>query len=190
MRVLPLKVIEISEENDDLVEKDDAVRHMCDEAHLQSHETWLVERLKTSVRNGRDLSKKAKEWYPHLLFCKDAEAQLKGLAGGTPQFRRVIARLFEIENYCQQWHEGGFEANAIPNASNESDSTMNQYGHLREFVCPDGVKRSFGFHLKGLPGHWRIHIWPDVEGIFCDSSDSPRKILIGYIGNHLPISTG
>jgi hypothetical protein len=188
--LLDIKIMEMVEDEADLVEYDETVRHMCEESHLQSHEKWIAERLKTIVRNGKELLKKAQEWYPNLLFCKDAEAQLKQLPGNTPEFRRIITRLFELERYCQQWEHGGFEVNAIPNASNESDSTMQQYGRLRMFICPDGQSRSFGFHLKGIPGHWRIHIWPDVEGVFRESSDSRRKILIGYIGRHLPTSTG
>ena len=67
---------------------------------------------------------------------------------------------------------------------------MQQYGHLRIFVCPDGEKRTFDYHLKGLPDYWRIHIWPDEQGIFREANDPARKILIGYIGKHLLTATG
>lgn len=183
---LRLEITELTEDAE-LVKIEDSVHHMCDETHLHSHSIWISQRLQTSVRNGKALLRKAGDWYPHLIFCKDAQTQLKQLAGGTPHFRRIISRLFELETYCQQWLDGGFDGSKIPNSSFESDSTMGRYGHLRNFVCPDGQTRAFAFHLKGLPGQWRIHIWPDEEGVFNETGDSSRKILIGYIGKHLPI---
>lgn len=187
---LSLAIIEIADDSDELSSRTDIVRHMSTEAHLLAHEGWILDRLKTSAPNGKALLKKAKEWYPHLMFCKEAETQVKQLSGGTPLFRRIIGRLFELEDYCQQWLDGGFSRQSIPNSSGESDSTMQQYGHLRVFMCPDGEKRTFDYHLKGLPDHWRIHIWPDEEGIFRDNNDEAQKILIGYIGKHLTTATG
>ena len=67
---------------------------------------------------------------------------------------------------------------------------MQEYGRLREFTCPDGQKRSFAYHLKGMPGHWRIHIWADVAADFGKMEDASKKILVGHIGPHLPTATG
>lgn len=187
---LALAITEIEEDNGALSSKTGVVLHMSEEQHLTAHIGWILERLKTSVPNGKALSKKTKVWYPHLVFCKDVEAQLKQLAGGTPLFRRIINRLFELENYCREWSDGSFIVQKLPNSSTESESTMQQYGHLRVFVCPDGEKRTFDYHLKGLPDHWRIHIWPDEQGIFREANDPARKILIGYIGKHLLTATG
>ncbi len=188
--LLALQITEIQEENGEWLEKSESVRHISNAAHLPGHADWIAARLRTSAPNGRVLLRKVKEWYPHLIFCKDAEIQLRQLAGGTPQFRRIVTRLFELEAYCQHWQSGGFEGHKIPNSSWESDSTMQQYGRSREFVCPDGQRRSFAYHLKGLPGHWRIHIWADVDAVFGKLEDADGKILVGYLGPHLPTATG
>lgn len=187
---LPLVIMEIEEESESFSSRTDVVRHMSEEQHLTAHAAWVIERLKTSVPNGKALLKKTREWYPHLVFCKEAEDQLKQLAGGTPLFRRIISRLFELEHFCQDWLDGAFVGQNIPHSSTESDSTMQRYGNLRVFMCPDGERRTFDYHLKGLPDHWRIHIWPDEQGLFRDANDMTHKILIGYIGRHLLTASG
>lgn len=76
-----------------------------------------------------------------------------------------------------RWRKGGFDYHQLHPASGEGKATMDRYGDERNFLCPDGQKRTFEWHLKGLPNAWRIHIWADSHS---------RKILIGYVGRHLP----
>lgn len=175
---LPISLFEIVEEAPDGRESDHDLRHISTITHLPHHQHWIDERRRTSVRNGRDLWNKTKQWYPHLIFCDNAKKQILALRTGTRQLRRVVERLFELERYCtNSWVSGGFDGSKISNSSGESKLTLAQYGQQREFICPDGRKRLFEWHLKGIPDAWRIHIWPDEE---------THTILVGYIGEHLP----
>lgn len=162
------------------------LEHAATENHITSHQAWIEKHLKFRVGNGRDLENKLAIWYPHLIFCESAKRQIRNLKKGMPQLHRVITRLFELENYCKSWDEqDGFEISKIPNSSGESLSTMQHYGNDRRFNCPDGTARIFEYHLKDLPNVWRIHIWPDENAIYGKAEDGRRKVLVGYIGEHL-----
>lgn len=185
--ILPLIINELPEDADDFVLSETDIQHVTRTDHLMSYQDWIVERLKFSVGNGSVLSNRVKDWYPHLIFCDSAKKQIKALHGGM-LLQRIVDRLFDLENYCKGWTTGGFNGTEIPNSSWESSQTMQQYGRDREFICPDGKPRIFEYHLKGLPG-WRIHIWADEQEEFGLAADSRRKILVGYIGQHLDTVT-
>jgi hypothetical protein len=55
-------------------------------------------------------------------------------------------------------------------------STLNMYSKERTIRCPDGEKRVFQWHLK--KGDTRIHFF---------DFPAAKRILVGYVGNHLPI---
>jgi hypothetical protein len=54
-----------------------------------------------------------------------------------------------------------------------------KYADSRTFECPDGIRRVFEKHCSLTPGAWRLYFlaFPEKEN---------GKILIGYIGPHLP----
>jgi hypothetical protein len=174
-----------------LVEQEVQVGHISQPDHLQQHKVWIAERLKSSVRNGRELLQKKATLYPHLVFCDEAEKQIKTLKANDVLFRKIVSRLLELEKYCQQWEPNtAFDGQQkIPNSSGESEATMQQYGSLRQFKCPDGEIRTFAYHLKENLYGWRIHIWPDEQGLFGLAADQHRRILVGYVGVHLKTST-
>jgi hypothetical protein len=88
----------------------------------------------------------------------------------------VKDRLRKLQQYAESWTEGSFSSNKLHcSASPESEATLKQYSKERTFLCPDEKKRMFSWHVR-LPLGWRIHFYPE----------QPRKILIGYIGEHLP----
>lgn len=183
---LPLTVFQMDEESSEIEVEETEVHHFSQIVHLQAHEMWLQQRLLRGVSNGKELLRQARKWYPHLIFCENAERQIKQLRAGAFVLRRIINRLFELERYCQSWDTGSFDGSKIPNSSGESNPTMEQFGKERQFRCPDGETRIFEYHLKALPNAWRIHIYPDNDQIFPLADDGRKKILIGYVGKHLP----
>ena len=70
-----------------------------------------------------------------------------------------------------------FHFHKVRSASAESLATIDTFGNRRRFVRPDGRHRTFEWHLKGIPNGWRIHILAD---------EAERKVMIGYVGKHLP----
>lgn len=155
------------------------VKHASRVQHVSTHSSWIKERLKNSVRNGRDLRQKANQWFPNLIFCDSASKQLNTIQSGSIQLQRIVEKLSELEKFCTNWESGSFNGASLHHYSGESDTVLNNPSlrRHREIICPDGEKRLFDLHLKGLPGAWRIHFCPDEQN---------RKIFVGHIGAHLP----
>lgn len=154
------------------------VVHASDVAHVQEHDQWIKARLQTGVHDGEDLWNRKNTLLPSLSFCENTGKQMQRLQKGDPMVRPLVRRLFELENYCKGWSSGPFVAESLPSkASPESQATLQQFGKERTFLCPDGQERIFSWHIRLTPGAWRIHFFPEPE---------TRKIIIGYIGPHLP----
>jgi hypothetical protein len=176
--LINLNCLELHPETNELLEERVTIKHASRALHITDHhKVWIAERVHASVRDGQSLWEKVTLWFPNLVFCDNARRQVQALQNNSLPLPRIVERLFELERYCRNWTEGGFDGAQLRNASPESHQTLNQFGQQRELVCPDGRIRLFNWHLKGLPNAWRIHIWPDEKN---------RKILIGYIGRHLP----
>jgi hypothetical protein len=157
------------------------VKHSCSPEHVTAHQDWIAKRLQTGVRDGVDLWKRRFSLFPSLSFCDSVASSIEGIGSGSPMLRQVIKRLFELEAYCRDWQEGGFEPEKIPcKVSPESQTTLNQYGQERTFLCPDDVERLFSWHMRLTPGAWRLHFFPDT---------STHTIIVGYIGAHLPTAS-
>lgn len=165
-------------EDADLITENVLVFHASHPDHERSHDTWIQKRLQTSVRDGTDMWDRRVSLFPALIFCDSVCRQVQGLQARDPMLRAVVKRLLEMETYCKDWNEGPFNPDDLPSkASTESVSTLQQYGAERTFRCPDGEERVFSWHVRLTPGAWRIHFFPKTE---------ERKIIIGYIGSHLP----
>jgi hypothetical protein len=121
------------------------------------------------------------ELFPHLQFCSSVEAQLQAVLHGSVMLKPTLDRLFLLEQFCQQWVDGPFNSQKVGCRVNpESEATLNKYERERIFCCPDGEYRRFEWHIKLTPHAWRIHFFP---------LEDKRQLIIGYIGQHLPIST-
>jgi hypothetical protein len=108
------------------------------------------------------------------------EGQLKkDVDGNAPRFKAVLRGLSELESYCANWAGGGFDIHAFQNASGESSATLNMYEAERTFMCPDGNYRVFSWHLKRAD-FTRIHFFDQPQ---------TRRIIVGYVGKHLPTAT-
>lgn len=172
---------EIDPESGELEEYRQRIPHVAKPHHVtDDHQAWIELRIRDGVSTGFDLLRVAKTRFPKMVFCDDARKQIEALTESSMHLPRVRERLFELGQQINAWEQGNFNYYKIHNASTESPSTIGKYGDRREFVCPDGQRRLFAWHLKGLPLKWRIHIYADPE---------ERQVLIGYVGRHLPTST-
>jgi len=154
------------------------IPHCCRPAQLDGHVEWLQQRDQILPEDGSELWVERSSFFPSLDFCESVEWQLTSLGANDPRFKSILRGLIDLERYCGFWKSGGFDIHQLSNASGESESTLSRYGDERTFRCPDGEDRLFEWHLKR--GEMRIHFFDfPVE----------RRILVGYAGSHLPISS-
>lgn len=167
--------------DDETIEEDEVVvKHASKDEHIINHFDWIRRRKKDSLKNGANLWERKEEFLPSLLFCESVSKRLNKLGSNSPHFNQIKKRLFELENYCANWKEGAFEHTKIPSrVTPESERTLQRYGQDRTFSCPDGIQRTFSWHARITPQEWRLYFFP---------LESSQKIIIGYIGPHLPIA--
>lgn len=122
------------------------------------------------------------ELFKRIVLCPCVETQIQAI-GGT-YLEQIIDRIRELDEYIvDYWNEGNFNYRDVNNKTAlnitpESHSTMNkrELANLRVFSLPDGRRECFELHIK--TGHLRFHFFPE-----------DFRIYIGYIGNHLRISS-
>lgn len=156
----------------DIEEEDVRVIHASRETHVDGG--WIRDRLQRDIQDGDGLWARRAELLPRLAFCDAVGPQVRSL--GTVMLPSVARRLFELDGFCRDWTEGGFDTSRLPNATPESESTLRQYGHERTFRDPDDLERTFSWHVRLTPNAWRVYFDP-VPGT--------RTMIIGYIGPHL-----
>lgn len=155
-----------------------SVPHGCRVLHLAAHEQWLTQVRVPAPESGAQIWDARATLFPSLDFIETVEHQMKALGGSGSRLRLALRGLSDLQTYCESWNGGGFDIHAIPNASGESASTLNMYSEERRFRCPDGEYRVFDWHVKR--NDLRIHFYPFPEH---------RRILVGYVGPHLRISS-
>jgi hypothetical protein len=154
------------------------VPHCCRPSQLEAHVEWLRQRDQVLPGNGSELWVDRSSLFPNLDFCESVEMQLEALGPNDPRFKAILRGFIDLERYCESWKSGGFDIHQLAHASGESESTLSMYSDERTFLCPDGEYRLFEWHLKR--GDMRIHFFDfPVE----------RRILVGYAGCHLRISS-
>lgn len=156
----------------DIEEEIIQINHASQLSHIEDHSEWIVKRLRQDIKDGIDLWKRRNELFPSLIFCESLLDRIQNL--NYVEFQPIIRRLFELENYCKEM-SGGFEPDKLYNARPETNATLNKYGDERTFICPDGIKRVFSWHVSALDA-WRIYFEPLPDN---------KKMVIGYIGRHL-----
>ncbi|MBW4631548.1 MAG: hypothetical protein KME30_06495 [Iphinoe sp. HA4291-MV1] len=161
---------EDGEVTDEIVE----ILHASCSDHVQEHANWIQKRIRTGVLDGLTLWNRRDELFPSLEFSDDVYKQVQNLGSGNPMLQQVVKRLFELEESCKSWTEGGFNMETLPcKVSPESDSRLKRLSKELTFKCPDGRERVFSLHVRMTPGAWRLHF--SVES-------GPGKIIIGYMG--------
>ena len=163
--------------NDDVETCALSVPHACRTSHLEAHEEWLQHKEPPPPSNGHELWDQRAFLFPSLDFCHSVKGQITALGGNQPRFKAILRGLSDLQKYCRDWNAANFDIHGLLNASGESQPTLQMYSEERTFLCPDGEHRVFEWHLKR--GDTRIH--------FFDFPAS-KRILVGYAGDHLPIS--
>ncbi|MCX5935598.1 MAG: hypothetical protein NTU99_12605 [Pseudanabaena sp. LacPavin_0818_WC45_MAG_42_6] len=167
---LDLDIISIDEDD-----KKITIVHASRKEHLLDHIDWFKNRIHSNI-NGEALWNQKDDLFPNLQFCDSVKSQLESLSIGNSMLEHVKDRLRKLQQYAESWKEESFNSQKLDcSASPESEATLKQYSKERTFLCPDRKKRIFSWHVR-LPLGWRIHFYPE----------QPSKILIGYIGEHLP----
>ncbi|MBL1175072.1 hypothetical protein [Pantanalinema sp. GBBB05] len=168
---LDLEIIRIDEE-DEII----PIVHASCKEHLNAHFEWFKARSRKEIYDGATLWNKQDELFPNLQFCDSVKEQLYHLHNGNIMLKPIEKKLFELQEYATSWIAGPFDPSKLACKANpESEATLNQYSQERTFICPDGEKRLFDWHVKLTPLAWRIHFYPS----------QPGQIIIGYIGRHL-----
>ena len=166
------------DENGNIIDERVEIIHASHSNHVQEHTDWIKSRIRTGVNDGSDLWSRKDELFSSLEFCEAVAKQLQGIRAGNIELQPVVKALFELENYSKNWKTGSFSLAGYPiEVSRESQPTLNKYRKQRTFRCLDGKDRLFDWHVKLRLCNWRIHFFPDV---------GPGKIIIGYVGLHLP----
>ncbi len=174
---LNLDVITI-DENEELIDEQIELCHISCRDHVQEHTDWIQNRIKIQIYDGVKLWKLKEELFPRLEFCDSVGKQLQNIKRGQLELKLVREALSQLDSCCQNWTSGSFSTEGYSlEISPESTVTLNQYSQERTFSCPDGQERLFEQHIKLRVCNWRIHFYPKEE---------PGKIIIGYIGRHLP----
>ena len=177
---IKLELIQI-DENRELIEESVEVIHATHKNHVIEHANWIKNRLQSERVNGMELWNRRDELFPSLVFCDAGNKQLRKLRSGEERLQLVLEILYQLENYAKNWKTGYFSLEGISiEVSGESEQTIKKYGKKRTFLCPDGEERLFDRHVKLKECNWRIHFFAEV------SKEGKRKVIIGYIGPHLP----
>jgi hypothetical protein len=176
--------IRISQIGDDEEIEDtfEEIPHTSRSDHIREHLVWIAKRLRegdqTQVRDGIDIWQHKADWFPSLYFCETVGEQMRTLLHANLMLMPIMKRLRELEDFCKAWYEGPFDHNKISSkATAESTATLEMYGSQRTFQCHDGETRLFSWHIRLTPGSWRLYFYPLPE---------EKKLIIGYIGPHLP----
>jgi hypothetical protein len=167
--------------NGDLVESPQTVRNVSEEDHWGHYRPWIESQVFRNFGNGVEVIRQAAEIMPHLDFCGKSIQQLTRMTGRERHFGWVVQSLVEANTVCSNWKEGAFPHELLPGpATGESDSVLNNHDlrNMRMFRRPNGEYDLFESHMKNHPENQRIHYLVD---------NTSRRVLIGYIGDHLPI---
>jgi hypothetical protein len=152
------------------------VRHVSHSNHMEIHKQWVKECLKINPKDGKELWIRRKEWFTRLDFCDRTEAQLVELP--RPMLPSVTELLVYLQSFCQNWTEGNFDPTKFPpkRIATETQITLQKFGAERTYKCPDGIERTFSWHVRLTPSTWRIYFEP---------RPATNHMIIGYIGPHL-----
>ena len=155
--LLTLNVDCISED-DQIEEKTVEVIHASHPSHVVEHAQWISERLRSDVQDGPDLWNRRDELFPSLAFCEMVGNQIQLLS--STMLSPVVRGLFNLEAYCRDWSEGGFDPTQLATkATMETQRTLDQYGKERNFLCPGGERRTFSWHIR-LDASWLASLFP------------------------------
>ena len=154
----------------------ESIHHAVSVIHVEQQTDWIRHRIQSSVADGRELWLNFADFFPCLMCCSDVETHIASLPSAS--LASITRGLFQLNNFCVGWQSGRFDPNRLEcSVSPESGSTLALFADERTFLCPDGQKRVFSWHVK--VGHWRIYF---------DPTPGPGRVFVGYVGKHLRTS--
>ena len=176
----PLSVIVRYLSHADDTESNETVCNFHCPAAVEQRRAWIASRQQQELPNGNAVIRLRAELLDQLDFADNTISQLEGLTGNERTFPFVLRHLFALNERARAWDGTTPFSEGYPfPCSEESQTTLAMYSEARTFVCPDGVRRVFSWHSKINFEKWRIH--------FIDEP-ATRRVLIGYIGKHLPLA--
>jgi hypothetical protein len=176
----PLSVVVRYLSQADDTASNEAVCNFHGPAAVEKRGPWITSRQQRELPDGNAVIRLRAELLEHLDLADDAVGQLERLTGKERTFPFVLRHLFALNERARAWDgTTPFSAGYPFPCSEESQTTLAMYGESRTFRCPDGVRRVFSWHSKINFEKWRIHFIDDP---------TTRRVLIGYIGKHLPLA--
>jgi hypothetical protein len=150
------------------------LKHASVTAHIDTHATWIRERVRMGAVDGRDLWDRRFQLFRGLEFCVSVKEQLAAIGASDVLFQPVYQRLRELDEFSLTWAQGPFDKDKIPTKTTpEHKQTLETSPEAFTFRCPDGLNRLFSMHVRATPGPWRIHFLPIGPG---------SRLIIGRIG--------
>lgn len=178
---LELQIHQLGDDGE-IIDVSERVPHASIPDHVQTHLPWITKQkhtnMQSDIHEGQDICRRREDLFPHIYFGADYEAQLRQLTPGHIMLRSVITRLYELENYCSSWLDGPFDPyQIVSKVTSESAITLEMYRKEHTFLDHCGSLHIFSWHVRLTPNEWRLYF---------DPLSSERKIVIGYVGKHLP----
>ena len=151
-----------------------SVRHASAPEHVRAHVPWFEEQARQTIDGAEDLWARRAELFPHLEWCKESEGQLCGFDSGSPHFRQIVFRLFELERAFAEWAGTPIHPDFVPSkCTPETPQTLEEEEADHTATRSSGEKRVFS---------WHVRFTPDAGRIFFDGDAGRRVGLIGYVG--------
>lgn len=169
----------IDEETGEITEGEVTISNVSCDENVDVFEKYYGENYCKSIRenlsSGADILENKDTWFPNLVFCDNAQRQLKKDIGKVDA-SQVYSHLADLQRVAEGL-EGGFKMESLAHATPESSVTLDEYKDEHTFLLPDGRMELFSWHVRftgSMAG--RIFFLPDEEN---------RKIYIGHIGKKL-----
>ena len=131
------------DEYEEVIDRKTKVIHASCRDSVKKHTLWIETRIRSTIKDGKELWQRRQELFPNLEFCDIVQKQLEKILYGQLELQPVVKTLLIIQTYCQTWTSSSFNIEtSILEYSPESIQTLNnqKYKKQREFICPDGSK--------------------------------------------------
>ena len=169
------------DDNSDLSESKETIRHTSKIEHINEHKAYIeAQSSSLQINVGIEIFDHLQTVCPDIIFCANAQKQLRGFSGNEPYFKKIVEFFLSLACYINESWENQFDYKQIPfDISPETKATLDKYPEERTFTCPDKQKRLFTLHAKINPFARRIYFFP-----------ISKQVIVGYIGEHLKTSKG
>jgi len=165
------------DENGEIIEdaKEGNALNISTQSHVKIHQSFINNKIKNTIANGKELWLRRKDLFPNLNFCDLVREQIASMNATTMGFQQIINRLFDLQIVAANFTGHSINPADFPTLTTpESETRLRQFGRQLTIKCPDGEYRVFSWHSRFTPGAGRIHFIPD---------EKMKIILVGSIAN-------